>query len=80
MIVMKSFFLTAVTMLWVAMALSVFAGDVYVSPSGDDASPGTLEKPFATLQHAQLAVRQKRGDVFLRGGTYYLPAPLVFTA
>jgi hypothetical protein len=50
-----------------------------VSPAGDDMNPGTLEKPFATLQRAQQAVRQKRGDVFLRGGTYYLPAPLVFT-
>ena len=80
MIVMKSFFLTAVTMLWVAMASSVFARDVYVSPSGDDANSGTLEKPFATLQRAQQEARQKHGDVFLRGGTYYLPAALVFTA
>jgi hypothetical protein len=52
----------------------------FVSPAGNDANPGTLEKPFATLQCAQRAVRQKRGDVFLRGGTYYLPATLVFTA
>ena len=51
----------------------------FVSPSGDDANPGTLAKPFVTLQRAQLAARQKHGDVFLRGGTYYLPAPLVFT-
>jgi hypothetical protein len=52
----------------------------FISPAGDDANPGTLRRPFATLQRAQQAVRQKRGDVFLRGGTYYLPAPLVFTA
>jgi hypothetical protein len=52
----------------------------YVSPQGNDANPGTLKKPFATLQRAQEAVRHKRGGVFLRGGTYYLPAPLVFTA
>ena len=52
----------------------------FVSPAGDDANPGTLEKPFATLQRAQQAARQKHGDVFLRGGTYYLPATLVFTA
>jgi hypothetical protein len=56
------------------------AQSYYVSPSGDDANPGSLGKPFATLQHAQQAVRQKRGDVFLRGGTYYLPDALVFTA
>jgi len=52
----------------------------FVSPTGDDANPGTQDKPFATLQRAQQAARQKRGDVFLRGGTYYLSAPLVFTA
>jgi hypothetical protein len=69
-----------------ALALALFAAcscvaqPYYVSPSGNDANPGTLKKPFATLQRAQEAVRQKHGDVILRGGTYYLPAPLVFTA
>ena len=52
----------------------------YVSPTGDDANPGTREKPFATLQRAQAAERLKRGDVFLRGGIHYLSEPLVFTA
>jgi hypothetical protein len=69
-----------------ACAAAVFSGCLcagrpyFVSPSGDDANPGTLEKPFATLQRAQQAARQKRGDVFLRSGAYYLPATLVFTA
>ena len=52
----------------------------FVSPAGDDANPGTLQEPFTTLQRAQQAIRQKRGDVFLRSGTYYLPKTLVFTA
>ena len=52
----------------------------FVSPAGSDANSGTLERPFSTLQRAQQAARQKHGDVFLRGGTYYLPATLVFTA
>src|ERR1017187_495379 len=57
------------------------AGQPYfVSPAGDDANSGTLEKPFASPQRAQWAARQKRGDVFLRGGTYYLSEPLVLTA
>ena len=64
----------------VVFAISCFAQPYFVSPAGNDANPGTLEKPFATLQRAQQAVRQKHGDVFLRGGTYYLPATLVFTA
>src|ERR1019366_7119862 len=52
----------------------------FVSPSGNDASPGTLKEPFFTLQHAQQAARQKRGNIFLRGGTYYLPETLVLNA
>ncbi|MGO8741130.1 MAG: right-handed parallel beta-helix repeat-containing protein, partial [Limisphaerales bacterium] len=52
----------------------------FVSPAGDDANPGTLEKPFATLQRAQRAAREKHGNVCLRAGTYYLPATLVLTA
>lgn len=52
----------------------------FVSPAGNDQNPGTLKKPFATLPRAQQAVRQKKGAVFLRAGTYYLPEPLVLTA
>ena len=52
----------------------------YVAPTGDDANPGTLAKPFATPQRAQRAARQDPGTVYLRGGTYYLSEPLVFTA
>lgn len=63
-----------------AIAGTAIAQPYYVAPSGQDANPGTLEKPFASLQRAQQAVRQKTGTVFLRGGTYYLPATLVFTA
>ena len=65
------------------LAASAWVGHAqpyFVSPSGKDTNPGTLAAPFATLERAQLAARQKRGEVFLRGGTYYLPAPLVFTA
>jgi len=70
--------ITASLAMFVACLCS--AQPYFVSPSGDDANSGTLQKPFATLQRAQEAVRQKRGEVFLRDGTYYLPAPLVFTA
>lgn len=53
-----------------------------VSNSGDDANPGTIEKPFATLPHAQAIVRGTPKDrpivVYLRGGTYRLTEPLVF--
>ena len=72
--------ITSVGVLTLFSACVCVAQPYFVSPAGDDANPGTLAKPFATLQRAQQAARQKRGGVFLRGGTYYLPATLVFTA
>jgi len=72
-----------ITLACAVMMFSEFlctAQPYFVSVSGHDTNPGTLGKPFATLQRAQQAVRQRRGDVFLRGGTYYLPETLVFTA
>jgi hypothetical protein len=64
----------------VFVAFPVLGQPYYVAPTGSDADAGTLEKPFATLQRAQAARRQKPGTVFLRGGTYYLPETLIFTA
>ena len=69
-----------------AVALALFSAALcsaqpyFVSPVGDDANPGTLEKPFATLHRAQRAARQTRGNIFLRGGVHYLSEPLVLTA
>ena len=63
----------------IATSMSV-AQPYFVSPSGNDANAGTVKSPFATLHRAQQAARQKRGDIVLRGGTYYLGSPLVFTA
>jgi hypothetical protein len=74
---MRSSFATAFAFLFASLCA---AQPYFVSPTGDDANPGTLEKPFATLQRAQKAARQKHGAVLLRGGTYHLSAPVVFTA
>ena len=62
-----------------ALTLPAFGQPYYVAPSGNDRNPGTLDKPFTSLQRAQQALRLKPGTVFLRGGTYYLPETLVFT-
>lgn len=59
--------------------LPAFGQPYYVAPTGNDANPGTLEQPFASLRRAQQAARERPGSVFLRGGTYYLPETLVFT-
>ena len=59
--------------------------EFFVAPTGDDSSPGTRERPIATLDHVrELIAREVAAGlrtnitVFLRGGTYYLGRPLVF--
>lgn len=73
-----------------ALALATLAGtaaDFHVASTGNDADPGTKEKPFATPARAMEAVRalvagglKEEVRVVLHGGTYPLAAPLVFTA
>jgi len=44
--------------------------DYYVSPDGDNNSPGTINAPWRTIQHA--ANKARAGEVVaIRGGTYY---------
>ena len=61
----------------------VFGAEIHVSPSGDDANPGSESKPLASLGAAQAVARKIRGTgpatVILHKGTYYLPEPLVLT-
>ncbi|MCP4640798.1 MAG: hypothetical protein GY851_10210, partial [bacterium] len=59
--------------------------DFVVAPNGNDAHPGTVEQPFATIAKAQEAVRTRVSAgldkdlvVLLRAGTYRLDAPLAF--
>jgi hypothetical protein len=70
----------------VGFCTSSLALELYVAPGGRDANPGTKDRPFATLTRARDAVRAAKKTskepitVYLRGGTYYLDEPLVFTA
>ncbi len=44
----------------------------YVSPSGSDSNPGTIDKPFASWQKLSSVLRA--GDIaYIRGGTYRSP-------
>ncbi|QUH01986.1 right-handed parallel beta-helix repeat-containing protein [Saccharopolyspora erythraea] len=48
--------------------------EFFVSPTGDDSAPGTLERPFATLGRARHAARAEAGGVVvhLREGIHVL--------
>lgn len=59
--------------------------DFYMAPDGDDHNPGTLTRPFATLEQARKAVRKAKEKtpnrdyrVSIRGGTYHLIEPVDF--
>ncbi len=77
---------------YAAVCLLLAAGpgapaDFTVAPGGNDANPGTPERPFATPVRAVQAVRtlvaaglKKDVRVVFRAGVYELPAPLEFTA
>jgi hypothetical protein len=70
-------------LLLLALQVDPASADFVVAPGGDDAGPGTRERPFATVGRAREAVRalkaKKPATVLLRGGTYFFPETLVFT-
>ena len=65
------------------VALSACATEWYVSPMGNDANPGTPERPLATIEKARDLVRSRRdarpATVHLRAGVYPLREGLCFT-
>ncbi len=61
--------LTALSAIGAVTAQVAGAATYYVATGGNDANPGTLERPWRSPQHA--AERVRAGDtVFVRGGTY----------
>lgn len=56
--------------------------ELFVSPLGSDANPGTRGRPLATLHQAQTVARSRAGEepvvVSLESGTYSLSRPLIF--
>ncbi|MEN8119893.1 MAG: hypothetical protein ABFS35_06080, partial [Bacteroidota bacterium] len=59
--------------------------EVFVSPSGNDNNPGTIELPFATVERARDEVRKLKQEdnlsitVFFREGIYRFLKPLLLT-
>ncbi len=62
---------------------AVNAGEIHVSPAGNDSNPGTAAKPLASVSAAQTMARAAAGkdavNVLLHKGVYYLPETLRFT-
>lgn len=67
------------------VSISSFAVDFYVSPNGNDSNPGTMEKPFASLEWAKIAVENSIHEngvmehtIFIADGIYEIENPIVF--
>ena len=59
--------------------LSAVSGDVYVAKEGDDANPGTRERPLASIPKAVEAMRGSGpGTIWVGPGEYYLEKGLAF--
>jgi len=60
-----------------------WAVELYVAPGGSDANTGSKTNPLATIVKARDKVRSLNSSepvtVYLRGGTYELTRPVVFT-
>jgi hypothetical protein len=76
-------FVVLLTLAFFSPAAEAPKGDFHVAPTGDDANPGTAEKPFASLARARDAVRKllaggpRDVTVLLRGGRYELAETLI---
>jgi len=67
--------------LHVLLASQSFAYELYVSPAGSDTNPGTIERPFATIEKARdmISALKKNEDitVYLRAGQYRITKPII---
>ncbi|HEY3761525.1 MAG TPA: right-handed parallel beta-helix repeat-containing protein [Verrucomicrobiae bacterium] len=81
---MKAALKIILTVIVLSVTLVVNASRFYVAPGGNDANPGTQDRPFATLECARDAVRgaMDRDDltVILREGVYRQAESLEFDA
>jgi hypothetical protein len=76
---MSRYLILALTLFLVAAQCEGRGLEFFVSPSGSDENPGSLDRPFATLEQARDEVRRRVADgltvdvqVNLRGGTHCL--------
>ena len=80
----KNFILLFLTIMVISFSACNNEINIYVSPQGNDANPGTKELPLASLNGAKNHVRKIKAstkdniNVWLRGGNYYLNETVVF--
>ena len=65
----------------ILLSTAAVAKEVFVAPNGSDQNPGSRSRPFGTIERALMEAAKRADDskiaIRLRGGTYYLSAPLL---
>lgn len=76
-------FLRSTSALLAVVSTAIAAAPIHIAPTGNDANPGTAERPVATPQGARALVRSKIAtglaepvEVIFAGGTYQIGTPL----
>jgi len=59
-----------------AQFVSVFPSTIYVSPTGNDLNPGTIDAPLYSLSVA-VAAAEPGDTIYMRGGSYFYAATVV---
>jgi len=68
---LRPFLIVFGILFWLSVYSLAQAATYYVAPTGNNANPGTIGQPFATLQKAQ-DVANPGDTIYMRGGTYTL--------
>jgi hypothetical protein len=68
------------TILALVISAHAFGAEIWVSPTGNDANPGTSEKPLATVQRAMRMAREWRrlNNPWVKGGIQIMVADGVY--
>ena len=63
------------------LSLPMQSKDYYVSPKGSDNAPGTIRKPWKTLEKAFSVIREDTSDVrvIVGDGDYQVTSPMVLS-
>jgi len=73
-------FLLVLFVLACVLSHAAAAAEVHVSPAGDDANPGTKDRPLATFSGAQQRARNQPGStVIFHAGVFHLAQTMVLT-
>ncbi|MDQ8192957.1 right-handed parallel beta-helix repeat-containing protein [Coraliomargarita sp. SDUM461004] len=75
-----------VALIYFSLGAVLSGASIYVSPNGDDSDDGSVERPFASLQRAQEAVREMLAEqsetesyrIHVAAGIYHLETSLKF--